>query len=731
MPAYGYLQWGSCGNIINPQQTVDYLTVPGPQPTYPLDVQLGSAEVCEAAYQNIDGSFSPFIAPHIDPAPWYDPNLGDSVDTNPSAQFFGAIISKVEGLDSTVKREITERATGIGGGSFGPLKSGYRTLKFTATLYATSCRGMDYGFSWLAGMLRGRGCGDELCTLEVWTGCPDITTAGMDQRDSRWQFRDVSITEGPLYTDGPWDNNANCYLREITWTMASEQPYRYKCPIDRVARSALSMAPSGSIPICQWLSYQNQVTLTAQPSSLVGEDSLVIELTAGDRPLNCTISGWTSPFSDIGCSSFDIPRLDPYTSASSPTSGDLVPWTYEVAADGSWNRYDTNPNGDYVSYATAGTGVILGTTAALSGDKTTFRDIRIVAPAVAPSAYLANGLISAECFNNLVLVGGDLTVSHTVDSSTSSGSLRNVRHRGIKLRNFTGTAHIEGTRIHGTTLYEGIDAGSKYPSARLHLRNVRIEDVLYSGGDGGYGVRITDGLYALMVDGLSITNTARYGLVIRPTDALEGGTGLVQEAILNRFNASTDSASGTAHTLLHVGDHAVGSRRVPVKLVDVWIDSAYTGTDKVQAKTTTGVIDWTQSLDNYWRPYLSWPTSAGIAGNVYLGTPPSGDYVPASKTGGSFVTFPGIFGDPCASYSIEDLPAGYTLTIDAGTQTITVRDKSGVQKNGTPYVKVPDGKTYGWLVFDCNPMCVMIDQQQAYSGDGARVRVTQTYRELL
>lgn len=729
MPAYGYLQWGDCGTIINPQMTVDYLTrsADNMDPAYPLSVTLITEDPCDSAYTPAT-SGAGYQAPHLDPAPWYDPSLGSDPTENPSAQFLGVIISSVEGLDSTVERSMETRAVGVGGGSFGPQRALQRELTFTGVLYATTCRGMDYGMAWLTHTLQSQGCRTEgLVELEVWTGCPDGGSNDIEVQDSRWQLRDTSLMNGPKYTDGPWETRA-CHLREVTWTIGSESPYRYKCPIDRVAVSAMNTAPSGNVPICNWLSDSTRVAVRAYPSYRMGEDVMTIELTAGNRPLNCDINAWVSPFVESGCRAFAVPEMERRTYPEVVN----LPWVYEVAADGTWVRYELDETtGGYSGLPTAGTGVMLGTSDDVD-DPDYFRDIKIIAPSVDPSAYTslqANGLLYAASFRNCIVVGADLDVSYPIDAATSSGNLRGVRHRGIRLTNFSGTAHIEGVRIHGSTLYEGIDVGSQFPGAEVHLRDVLIEDVKISGTDGGRAVYVGDGLYNFETDGITTLRVGKYGIMLRPTDMADGGNGLIQEATIRRFNGTSNVPSSASRTMLYFGDQVTGERRIPVRLVDCW--SGYVGGDNaiVTAATSSGVIAWVPGVDDYFRDYAEWPASAAIYGRFYREDPPE-DFVGLEKVGAGYSDFAGVFGEACANFMVRDLPVGYRLVIDSNSELIRVYDRAGVLRDGSPYVATSIGTGYKWLVFDGNPMCLLINQKHAFDGDGALVHVTQTHRSL-
>lgn len=723
MPSYGYIQWGECGTIINPQMTVDYLTNLGPQSEFPMAVQ-AVADPCLAAYRKPDGSITRFISPETDPAPWYSPFMGDDVLNNPSAQFLGVIISEIEGLDSTADRAISQRAVGVGGGSFGPMRSKHRELRFKGTLYATSCRGMDFGMSWLTQTLRGRSCGDggngDLCTLEVWTGCPDIVSTGIDTQDGRWQFRDVGLISGPTYSGGPFpggrgNDSVSCYVREVEWVMASEQPYRYKCPYDALPDTAMSVPISGTVPILTWLTDQVQAHVAATPASPVGEDSLVIELTAGATPLDVEIEGWVNAFADRGCRGIEVPKLTNHN--------DLNPWLYVVASNGTWNRYDVNTDGGLLTgTATAGSGPIRGVSAAADvSDPNLHRDIIVQFSTIngAGSAPATGGLV-IEGFHDLKLVGGTFNAGY----SSKIG-------RAVVVANWSGIAYIDGLLISGS-FTRGLSLGSKFRSGVARLRNVRIDG---AAGASGWGVSVFDPLFSLYVDGMTI-QTSGFGFEFSPkTNDLNvmSGSGAtnyptVQDVVLHNVNVR---GGLTAVSSAHATDT---DRRSQIRLSNCWHTGSGTLSQSLSSTTVTpsssAAVALGSDVNGRSFAYFSNELASGVYGRIYVGlNPPVGDFVPSSMAGSGYTFFEPVGAETCAQYIVSNLPPGFKLTIDAATQQMWVRDTTGAVKDGSPYVSAPDGKAYGWLTFDCDPVCVRVVQPFGKSGDGARVKIQQIHRE--
>ena len=148
------------------------------------------------------------------------------------------------------------------------------------------------------------------------------------------------------------------------------------------------------------------------------------------------------------------------------------------------------------------------------------------------------------------------------------------------------------------------------------------------------------------------------------------------------------------------------------------------------AATSSGVIPWEQGLDASFRPYIEWPESASISGRIYRLDNPEGDFVDESTSGLGYVDLDHVLDYPCATYIVRGLPKGYRLVIDSNIQQVYAVNKAGVSFDGSAYVQTADGRGFDWLIFDCDPMCVVIDQPNALSGDGALVKVTQTYRVI-
>lgn len=183
------------------------------------------------------------------PAPWYDP------DVPASARFLGYVIEDLTGLDGTVKRELTPKLTGYGGGTFGPYQVGPRQLQVTVLLFACDEEAMAYGFRYLKDALGYWACSNcEVCTATVATACQSLSTFNSlglyqpptptDVLKERWDLYNVSLLEGPVLTDDPMPR-VGCNLRRARFVLGAENPWLHSCETDLFADKYVS--PTGDV----------------------------------------------------------------------------------------------------------------------------------------------------------------------------------------------------------------------------------------------------------------------------------------------------------------------------------------------------------------------------------------------------------------------------------------------------------------------------------------------------
>ena len=156
---------------------------------------------------------------------------------------------------------------------------------------------------------------------------------------------------------------------------------------------------------------------------------------------------------------------------------------------------------------------------------------------------------------NVVLIGGEIEVP------AASTAPKTAQRRGLYLRDQRGTVHIEGLRIDGPDLAEGIDLDQRQ-GAVVQLENIQLGTV-----QGSYETNHADllqtwaGPRVLRVDGLQGT-TGYQGLFLLPD---EYGTQLPDNFDLRRI---VISATSTAGYLLWTDDSAPWMSTSDLVLVD-------------------------------------------------------------------------------------------------------------------------------------------------------------------
>jgi hypothetical protein len=133
-----------------------------------------------------------------------------------------------------------------------------------------------------------------------------------------------------------------------------------------------------------------------------------------------------------------------------------------------------------------------------------------------PSAGYAQGGLTINGGRNVTLIGGHIWVPET-----SSTELK--PRRGLLLVNQRGILHVEGLRIDGPGLSEGIQMGEPY-GATVHLENIYIAHVRARDRSDFTDnhpdlVQTWAGPKRLLIDGLTGT-TDLGGLTLEPTSAL-------------------------------------------------------------------------------------------------------------------------------------------------------------------------------------------------------------------
>lgn len=235
----------------------------------------------------------PYTSPAIDLAPWYSATVPES------AFFYGYMLEKVEDLQmAPVKRNITNRATAFGGGTLGALRRQARVVKYTLLGFGNGECSLDFGFRWLADALTYNCDGDcSLCDATVRTCCPSLSAVPTyDEWDTgRWTLKKAGLIDGPRYEDPPTDSNA-CDVRRVSFTLASESPYAYKCPIPCLIDAGWMPA----VPPCPpdaWICAEDpSVCCRSTSQYTTGDEGIIVDVTARENLYGLTITITPDPF---------------------------------------------------------------------------------------------------------------------------------------------------------------------------------------------------------------------------------------------------------------------------------------------------------------------------------------------------------------------------------------------------------------------------------------------------
>lgn len=279
-----------CNLEINTQRTAAYLAnVPTVCDEGDMSTQIDLRCDCPPLNYIYDDNDVPqlatYLTPALDDAPWFDADIPES------AQFLGFMVENVD-FNSVTSRSLTTRVSSSGGGVLGPLRNKERRMEFTVLMFACNESAMEYGFRYLTDALSSSGCDDDctLCTAEYRDSCPPVTqtpTLAASLEKGRWLLKNVGLVEGPTWDTAPIEG-AICNMRRVKFTLAAELPWKYKCPVVECADVALAGYPADGVDCVNWsdiLCGKQEVSCSVAETLVVGETALIIEVTAGDVPL--------------------------------------------------------------------------------------------------------------------------------------------------------------------------------------------------------------------------------------------------------------------------------------------------------------------------------------------------------------------------------------------------------------------------------------------------------------
>jgi len=226
-----------------------------------------------------------YVTPTIDQAPWFDSDISES------ARFLGFMIHDVS-MNSVSSRSITTRVSSSGGGSLGPLRNKERRLDFEVLMFACDEASMEYGFRYLTDSLGAQGCDDgcTLCEAEYRESCPPLQGGAQlveSLNRGRWILKNVGLVDGPVWGDLPVESAA-CHVRMVRFSLVSEMPWKFKCPVVECADVALAGYPTEGTDCDNWdqvLCGKQEIACSVSESLLIGETGLIVSIAAGTVPL--------------------------------------------------------------------------------------------------------------------------------------------------------------------------------------------------------------------------------------------------------------------------------------------------------------------------------------------------------------------------------------------------------------------------------------------------------------
>jgi hypothetical protein len=194
---------------------------------------------------------------------------------------------------------------------------------------------------------------------------------------------------------------------------------------------------------------------------------------------------------------------------------------------------------------------------------------------------------------NVVLIRGEIRIS----TSSTSGNDR----RGLYLKNQTGTVHIEGLKITGSTLNEGINLDQRR-GATVQLQNIRVDTVRgsYSGHHADV-LQTWGGPAVLRIDRFT-GRTTYQGVFLDPTKYDSP-----QPRLFDFRNMNIVGQSGSKYLFWR------DSLGWPAKTTNVWAAPSVAGTSR------------SQFLQGNWQ-------------YVKTGVPSGGDFVPSGRAGLGYVS---------------------------------------------------------------------------------------------
>jgi hypothetical protein len=227
---------------------------------------------------------------------------------------------------------------------------------------------------------------------------------------------------------------------------------------------------------------------------------------------------------------------------------------------------------------------------------------------------------------NVVLIGGRISIPC---ESTAYG------RTGIKIRNATGTVHVEGVLIDnsGGWLTDGVAIAA--PAATVQLQNLRIGPVWENTSVHPDIIQTQGGVKELRID--KLTGISTYQGIFLKNESCTSCT--VGPTSIKRVNIRTRNDLGSYQPMYLFWQQ---TKDIPVSIEEYYLD--LTNSSRSLGHSVHPSTDWvwdgdatrkaTLSLD---KTHAYWPSS-NVAGAVKPGAPVEGDYVPEGLAGQTYVS---------------------------------------------------------------------------------------------
>lgn len=237
------------------------------------------------------------------------------------------------------------------------------------------------------------------------------------------------------------------------------------------------------------------------------------------------------------------------------------------------------------------------------------------------------GAVTIEGGHDVVIVGGRIAIP----AGTPSGTENNRFRTGIYIKGATGTVHVEGVRLSAAEDVEWDAIAIAAPEAVVQLENIRADRLrgTYEGLHADV-IQPWGGVKSLRVDRL--TASTNYQGITIPVDL--GPIGRAQLSNVN-LRGLAEGVEGGGHLLwLTSGNESCDS--YPVELRNVFIEPRPEAKfskafwpqlehpPECGARTRDGVATWPQLPD--------------VEGEVLVGPPPRGSFVPLGRAGLEYVS---------------------------------------------------------------------------------------------